>query len=116
MLQLLTFSRKATVRREVVDLGAALIDFEVLLRRLLRENTRLETEHGPGAPLVRIDKGQLEMAVMNLVVNARDALRPNVGEGGGGTIRLRTIRLTGAEAEDLRLPGAAVRRRRRSSR
>jgi two-component system cell cycle sensor histidine kinase/response regulator CckA len=100
VLQLLTFSRKATVRREVVDLGAALVDFEVLLRRLLRENMRLETHHGPGAPLVRIDKGQLEMAVMNLVVNARDALR----QGGGGTIRLRTARLSAAEAEALGCP------------
>ncbi|HLZ82890.1 MAG TPA: ATP-binding protein [Caulobacteraceae bacterium] len=100
VLQLLTFSRKATVRREVVDLGAALIDFEVLLRRLLRENMRLETDHGPGAPLVRIDKAQLEMAIMNLVVNARDALR----EGGGGAIRLRTARLTAAEAEALGCP------------
>jgi two-component system, cell cycle sensor histidine kinase and response regulator CckA len=109
VLQLLTFSRKATVRREVVDLGAALIDFEVLLRRLLRENMRLETDHGPGAPLVRIDKGQLEMAVMNLVVNARDALRQgSSGQGssgeGGGVIRLRTARLTAAEAEALGCP------------
>ena len=100
VLQLLTFSRKATVRREVVDLGAALIDFEVLLKRLLRENMRLETDHGPGAPLVRIDKAQLEMAIMNLVVNARDALR----EGGGGVIRLRTARLTASEAEALGCP------------
>jgi two-component system cell cycle sensor histidine kinase/response regulator CckA len=101
VLQLLTFSRKATVRREVVDLAAALIDFEVLLRRLLRENMRLETDHGPGAPLVRIDKGQLEMAVMNLVVNARDALRQG---SAGGVIRLRTARLTAAEAEALGCP------------
>ena len=100
VLQLLTFSRKATVRREVVDLGAALIDFEILLRRLLRENMRLETDHGAGAPLVRIDKAQLEMAIMNLVVNARDALR----EGGGGAIRLRTARLTAVEAEALGCP------------
>jgi two-component system cell cycle sensor histidine kinase/response regulator CckA len=98
--QLLTFSRKATVRREVVDLGAALIDFEVLLRRLLRENMRLETDHEAGAPLVRIDKAQLETAIMNLVVNARDALR----DGGGGTIRLRTARLTAPEAEALGRP------------
>jgi two-component system cell cycle sensor histidine kinase/response regulator CckA len=103
--QLLTFSRKATVRREVVDLGAALIDFEVLLRRLLRENMRLETDHGAGAPLVRIDKGQLETAIMNLVVNARDAMRPGrPGEAGGGLIRLRTARLTATEAEALGCP------------
>jgi two-component system cell cycle sensor histidine kinase/response regulator CckA len=104
VLQLLTFSRKATVRREVVDLGAALTDFEILLRRLLRENMRLETDHEPGAPLVRIDKAQLETAIMNLVVNARDALR----ERGGGTIRLRTARLTASEAEALGCPAPAL--------
>jgi two-component system cell cycle sensor histidine kinase/response regulator CckA len=104
VLQLLTFSRKATVRREVVDLGSALMDFEVLLRRLLRENMRLETDHGAGVPLVRIDKGQLEMAVMNLVVNARDALRHTPRGEGGGTIRLRTARLSADAAEALGCP------------
>jgi len=98
VLQLLTFSRKATVRRESVDLSAALIDFEILLRRLLRENMRLETDYGSGAPLVRVDKAQLEMAIMNLVVNARDAM------SGGGTIRLRTARLTADEAGGLGCP------------
>jgi two-component system cell cycle sensor histidine kinase/response regulator CckA len=103
VLQLLTFSRKAMVRRETVDLGEALVDSEILLRRLLRENMRLETDHGPGAPLVRIDKAQLEMAIMNLVVNARDAMRA----GGGGVIRLRTARVSAAEAEALGYPGPA---------
>ena len=100
VLQLLTFSRKATVRRVSVDLAAALMDFEILLRRLLRENMRLEMEYGVGAPLVRVDKAQLEMAVMNLVVNARDAMR----EAGGGTIRLRTARLSADEAQQLGCP------------
>ncbi len=100
VLQLLTFSRKATVRRQAVDLGETLIDFEILLRRLLRENMRLETDYDPSTPLVRADKAQLEMAIMNLVVNARDAMRAC----GGGTIRLRTARLTAAEAARLGCP------------
>jgi two-component system cell cycle sensor histidine kinase/response regulator CckA len=100
VLQLLTFSRKATVRRETVDLGEALSEFEILLRRLLRENMRLETRHEPATPLVRIDKAQLEMAVMNLVVNARDALRAD----GGGVIRLRTARVDPAQARALGHP------------
>jgi two-component system cell cycle sensor histidine kinase/response regulator CckA len=103
VLQLLTFSRKATVRREAVDLSDALVEFEILLRRLLRENMRLETDYEPGAPLVRIDKAQLEMAIMNLVVNARDAMRA----GGGGVIRLRTARLDAARAKALGYPGHA---------
>jgi two-component system cell cycle sensor histidine kinase/response regulator CckA len=105
VLQLLTFSRKATIRRESVDLTQALMDFEILPRRLLRENMRLETAYAPGTPLVRVDKAQLEMAIMNLVVNARDALRSLRGEGGGGVIRLRTARVTPAAAIALGHPG-----------
>ena len=103
VLQLLTFSRKATVRRETVDLSQALVEFEILLRRLLRENMRLETHYGPGVPLVRIDKAQLEMAIMNLVVNARDAMQAR----GGGVIRVRTARVDVVDAEALGYAGPA---------
>jgi two-component system cell cycle sensor histidine kinase/response regulator CckA len=92
--QLLTFSRKATIQRESLDLGELISNFEVLLRRLLREDVRLATDYGRNLPLVRADKAQLENAVMNLVVNARDAAHA----GGGGTVRLRTARLTHGEA------------------
>ena len=102
--QLLTFSRKATVRREVLDVCEAMMDLEVLLRRLLRENMRLETDFGRDPPLVRADKAQLETAVMNLVVNARDALR-GAGREGGGVIRLRVDRIDEAEALALGYPG-----------
>ena len=54
----------------------------MLLRRLLREDVKLETDYGRNLPLVRADKSQLETAVMNLAVNARDAVR---GQGGGQT-------------------------------
>ena len=47
-------------QRESVDLGETLVNFEILLRRLLRENMRLETDYGADTPLVRIDKGQLD--------------------------------------------------------
>jgi two-component system cell cycle sensor histidine kinase/response regulator CckA len=92
--QLMTFSRQATLQREILDLGELLSDFDVLLRRLLREDVRLETQYGRNLPLVRADKAQLENAIMNLVVNARDAVHAN----GGGTVWVRTARVTGAEA------------------
>jgi two-component system cell cycle sensor histidine kinase/response regulator CckA len=92
--QLLTFSRKATIQRETLDLGELISNFEVLLRRLIREDVRLETDYGRNLPLVRADKAQLENAVMNLVVNARDAVRSQ----GGGSVRLRTARVSQAEA------------------
>ena len=72
--KLLAFSRKQTVQRETLELGELISEFEVLLRRLLREDVKLETDYGRNLPLVRADKSQLETAVMNLTVNARDAV------------------------------------------
>jgi two-component system cell cycle sensor histidine kinase/response regulator CckA len=101
--QLLTFSRKATVKREVLDLAETLGDFEVLLRRLLRENVALATAYDERLPPVRMDRGQLETAVMNLVVNARDA----IGSASGGQIALRACRLGASEAGALGFVGEA---------
>jgi two-component system cell cycle sensor histidine kinase/response regulator CckA len=103
--KLLAFSRKQTVQRETLDLGELISEFEVLLRRLLREDVKLETDYGRNLPFVRADKSQLETAVMNLAVNARDAMRSQ-GKGGAdgktpGIVRIRTARLTQAEAREL---------------
>jgi two-component system cell cycle sensor histidine kinase/response regulator CckA len=95
--KLLDFSRKRTVQREALELGELISESEVLLRRLLREDVRLETEYGRNLPLVRCDKSALDNAVMNLAVNARDALRAQ----GGGVVRIRTARLTHAQAREL---------------
>ena len=100
--QLLTFSRKATLQREVVDLGEALTDTAVLLRRLVREDVKLAIDYGPNLPLVRIDRSQLETAVINLVVNARDALRSK----GGGAVKISTARLSLQAAKALGYAGA----------
>ena len=95
--KLLAFSRKQTVQRETLELGELISEFEVLLRRLLREDVKLETDYGRNLPLVRADKSQLETAVMNLAVNARDAVRAQ----GGGVVRIRTARLTHDAAKAL---------------
>ena len=95
--KLLAFSRKSTVRRERLDLGELVSEFTVLLRRLLREDVRLETDYGRDLPVVLADKSQLETAVMNLAVNARDAMR-GVVEPGAGVVTIKTRRLTAAEA------------------
>jgi two-component system cell cycle sensor histidine kinase/response regulator CckA len=97
--QLLTYSRKAAVRPEVLDLAGVLIDLEAWLRRLLGDAARLETVLAPDIPRIRVDRGQLEMAVMNLVVNARDALKGR----GGGLIRLTAGRVDPARAAALGL-------------
>jgi two-component system cell cycle sensor histidine kinase/response regulator CckA len=95
--KLLAFSRKSTVRRERLDLGELVGEFAVLLRRLLREDVRLETDYGRDLPIVLADKSQLETAVMNLAVNARDAMR-GVVEPGAGVVTITTRRLTQIEA------------------
>jgi len=100
--KLLAFSRKQTVQRETLDLGELISEFEVLLRRVLHEDVKLETEYGRNLPLVRADRSQLETAVMNLAVNARDAIRAF----GGATVRIRTARVTEQEAAALGYPSA----------
>ena len=103
--KLLAFSRKQTVQRVVLDLGELISEFEVLLRRVLREDVKLVTDYGRDPPSVRADKSQLEPAVMNLVINARDAL---LSSKGVGTVRIRTARLSQTEAQETGYPAATA--------
>lgn len=80
--QLLLFSRKEVARLELLDLGAVVNDASKLLQRLVRENIHLSVDVAEEILTVRADRGQLEQALMNLVVNARDAM-PD-----GGTLRI----------------------------
>jgi len=77
--QLLAFSRKQTMQPEVLDLRDTLSDLAHLLNRLVGEKVRLTLRHDPVLPPVRGDRRQLEQVMMNLVVNARDAM-PDGGE------------------------------------
>ncbi len=105
--KLLAFSRKQTVQRETLALGELISEFEVLLRRLLREDVKLVTDYGRDLPLVRADKSQLETAVMNLAVNARDALRSHgTHDGAPAEVHIRTKRLTQADALKMGFPAA----------
>jgi two-component system cell cycle sensor histidine kinase/response regulator CckA len=82
--QLLMFSRRQPSRPEVIDLNEVLTGLAGLLRRLLGERVEVRAQLSPEAVLVRADRGQLEQVVMNLAVNARDAM-PD-----GGTLTLTT--------------------------
>jgi two-component system cell cycle sensor histidine kinase/response regulator CckA len=95
--KLLTHARKQTVQRQALELGELISEIEVLLRRVLREDVRLQTDYGRNLPTVRADKSEIETAVMNLAVNARDAVRAQ----GGGVVHIRTARLSYAEAKRL---------------
>jgi len=82
--QLLAFSRKQTLRPEVLDLRNTLSDLTHLLNRLVGEKVTLTLSHDPILRAIRADKRQLEQVLMNLVVNARDAMPK------GGEIRIET--------------------------
>mgnify|MGYP000396417305 CR=1 FL=1 len=82
--QLLAFSRKQTLSPEVLELRDTMGELAHLLDRLVGERVRLRIRNGEGLPPIRADKRKLEQVVMNLVVNARDAM-PR-----GGEIRLET--------------------------
>jgi len=99
--QLLTFSRKVTVQRETLDVGELISNVTVMLRRLLPESVGMETDYGRNLPQIRADRQQLENAVMNLVVNARDAVRSK----GGGTVTVRAARLSEGDARALGYEG-----------
>ena len=72
--QLLAFSRQQTLQPRVLDVGEALSDLGNLLRRLLGTGVSLNIRHGRDVALVKVDRVQLEQVVMNLAVNARDAM------------------------------------------
>jgi two-component system cell cycle sensor histidine kinase/response regulator CckA len=81
--QLLAFSRQQSLQPRVLDVTDVLVELSHLLRRLIGENIDLEFAHGRDLGLVKVDQGQLEQVVINLAVNARDAMP----EGGRLTIR-----------------------------
>ncbi len=99
--QLLAFSRRQTLRPQVLDLGDALSDLTMLLRRLIGEKVKLDLVHGRDLWPVKVDVSQFEQVIVNLAVNARDAM-PD-----GGKLTVRTANVTADEAGAARLQGHA---------
>jgi two-component system cell cycle sensor histidine kinase/response regulator CckA len=86
--QLLAFSRKQLLELKVIDVNAIVADMERLLRPLIGEDIELTTSLAPAVGCTRADAGQLEQVIMNLVVNAKDAMH------NGGKICIRTASVT----------------------
>lgn len=82
--QLLAFSRKQTLQPAIINITDVLAELSNLLRRLIGENIELKMIHGRELWLVKVDQGQLEQVIINLTVNARDAM-PD-----GGTLTIRS--------------------------
>jgi two-component system, cell cycle sensor histidine kinase and response regulator CckA len=88
--QLLAFSRKQVLQPRVLDLNGAVIDMEKMLQRLIGEHLVLETHTSAGLWHVKVDPGQVEQVLMNLVVNARDAME----SGGRLDVATRNVSFT----------------------
>jgi len=88
--QLLAFSRQQSLQPRILNITDVLAELSHLLRRLIGENIELKVVHGRDLGLVKVDQGQLEQVIINLAVNARDAMT------GGGTLTIRTANVTHA--------------------
>jgi two-component system cell cycle sensor histidine kinase/response regulator CckA len=91
--QLLAFSRQQTLQPRVLNITDVLVDLSHLLRRLIGENIELKVVHGRDLGPAKVDQGQIEQVIINLAVNARDAMPV------GGTLTIRTANVRYEEAE-----------------
>ncbi|WDF71091.1 response regulator [Novosphingobium sp. KACC 22771] len=106
--QLLAFSRQQTLRPQVLQLPDIVSDITQMLRRLIGEKIRLEVSHDRDLGAVRADPTQVEQVIVNLVVNARDAMQEASSKAGGdgsGALLLATRRVSAA---DVRAMGSDI--------
>ncbi|HVF37453.1 MAG TPA: response regulator [Sphingomicrobium sp.] len=95
--QLLAFSRQQTLRPQLLQLPDVISEVSHLLKRLLGETVQLVVKHGRALGAVRADPGQLEQVIVNLAVNARDAMASK----GGGTLTLQTYAVRADQVAEL---------------
>ena len=103
--QLLAFSRQQTLQPEVLQLPDVIAEVSQLLKRLLGAKISLQTRHDRDLGPVRADPRQLEQVIVNLAVNARDAIQARGGEHSHGTLTFSTRRVA---AGDIRRMGSEI--------
>ena len=99
--QLLVFSRREATRTQVLDLSAIVSDLRNLLSHGIGAHVELLVEAAPGLPAIDADRSQVEQVLLNLAINARDAMP------GGGALTIRTSIAELAEGDARLLPGAS---------
>ncbi|MES2492770.1 MAG: response regulator [Pseudomonadota bacterium] len=101
--QLLAFSRQQTLRPEVLQLPDVVSDVTQMLKRLIGEKIQFVVKHDRDLGAVRADPTQLEQVIVNLVVNARDAIvSQGAGRGESGRLAITTRRVTAADVRAMR--------------
>ncbi len=78
--KLLGFSRKQIIHPKIIDINVLISDFEKMLRRLIREDIRIKMKLSPQVLHIKADPGQIEQILINMVVNARDAISEQSGD------------------------------------
>jgi len=100
--QLLTFSRRQIIQPKNLDLNEVVNNMTRMLRRLLGEDITLQVNYAPSLPLIHADPGMMEQILMNLSVNARDAMPK------GGKLFIDTVNARVTEADAKRNAGASA--------
>jgi len=95
--QLLAFSRKQVIQPKTIDVNKEITELYSMLVRLIGEHIQFKTQFEPGLPRIKIDLGQLEQVILNITVNARDAMP----DGGTLTIETRKIQITETHSEKM---------------
>ena len=99
--QLLAFSRQQVMQTRELDFNDTVANLTSMLHRVLGEDIRMQFDYAPQPLLIQADNGMMEQVLLNLVVNARDAMP------GGGRLRIETVLVQLSEAEALRHPKAS---------
>ncbi len=88
--QILAFSRKQIFEPQIIDINTAIYDLNIMLKRLIGENITIETALKAGLPAIKADPAQLEQVLINLIINARDAINAQTNPDNERKITIKT--------------------------